>query len=400
MKVTHCPNCQTCFKVTDEQLKLYNGKVRCGRCAFVFNAMNHLIEVEEMAAQTLHMPPNAIRQENRTESKPAGLPPAVTPATPEAAAPFPDLSAAQQADAGTATTDIPATPATEPEDAPAQPEADNPFLPRSTLQEALTSGTASSVPVADHPTGIVEPIEEIEIKAPAETGSSDEPIANPAGAGGANSLPPSPAKPFYVEPEIDLELSPQHELNEQQESSVTRTFKPIAELNDSIPDPDTTGGRAGMLWGAGTALAAAALLLQFAYHNRTQLSLSLPGLKPAMEAACSLAGCQIPLPADDEQIRIDSLELTPDPAQPRHIRLSATLFNKATFDQALPLLELTLTDQNEQVVVKRVFEPADYLDKSHPPTRMPAKAELQALLSLDIGDTKVSGYRAFLFYPK
>ena len=49
----HCPNCQTCFKVTDEQLKLYSGKVRCGCCAFVFNALNHLIEVEEMAAQTL-----------------------------------------------------------------------------------------------------------------------------------------------------------------------------------------------------------------------------------------------------------------------------------------------------------------------------------------------------------
>jgi hypothetical protein len=31
---------------------------------------------------------------------------------------------------------------------------------------------------------------------------------------------------------------------------------------------------------------------------------------------------------------------------------------------------------------------------------MLAKAETQALLSLDIGDTKAAGYRLFLFYPK
>ena len=64
------------------------------------------------------------------------------------------------------------------------------------------------------------------------------------------------------------------------------------------------------------------------------------------------------------------------------------------------MLELTLTDTSDQTVVRKVFEPSSYLDKSHPVSAMLAKSELQANLALDIGDLKAAGYRLFLFYPK
>lgn len=43
--VTNCPNCQTQFIVTDEQLGQYNGKVRCGHCLHVFDATQELVDV-------------------------------------------------------------------------------------------------------------------------------------------------------------------------------------------------------------------------------------------------------------------------------------------------------------------------------------------------------------------
>ena len=51
---TRCPDCQTIFRVTPEQLKARAGKVRCGNCQAVFNALDSLLE--ETAAPTAAAP--------------------------------------------------------------------------------------------------------------------------------------------------------------------------------------------------------------------------------------------------------------------------------------------------------------------------------------------------------
>lgn len=45
--VTLCPECNTTFRVTTEQLKVHSGDVRCGQCQHVFNSFATLITVEE-----------------------------------------------------------------------------------------------------------------------------------------------------------------------------------------------------------------------------------------------------------------------------------------------------------------------------------------------------------------
>lgn len=42
--LTRCPACETHFRVTPEQLKARSGRVRCGECQHVFNALDSLIE--------------------------------------------------------------------------------------------------------------------------------------------------------------------------------------------------------------------------------------------------------------------------------------------------------------------------------------------------------------------
>ncbi len=50
MMMTRCPTCSTAFRVTSEQLKARAGKVRCGHCSAVFNALETLEDAPPAAA--------------------------------------------------------------------------------------------------------------------------------------------------------------------------------------------------------------------------------------------------------------------------------------------------------------------------------------------------------------
>ena len=50
--LTRCPACETHFRVTADQLKARSGKVRCGECQHVFNAIDSLIEEPMVVAAT------------------------------------------------------------------------------------------------------------------------------------------------------------------------------------------------------------------------------------------------------------------------------------------------------------------------------------------------------------
>ncbi|OHC67327.1 MAG: hypothetical protein A3H93_15105 [Rhodocyclales bacterium RIFCSPLOWO2_02_FULL_63_24] len=62
--LTRCPACETHFRVTPEQLKARSGRVRCGECQHVFNALDSLIEepLVIVAPRTPEAPPQALAQ--------------------------------------------------------------------------------------------------------------------------------------------------------------------------------------------------------------------------------------------------------------------------------------------------------------------------------------------------
>lgn len=60
MMLTRCPGCSTTFRVTPEQVKARHGKVRCGRCQHVFDAIEFLVDAMPVpAAQEAGMPATA-----------------------------------------------------------------------------------------------------------------------------------------------------------------------------------------------------------------------------------------------------------------------------------------------------------------------------------------------------
>ena len=124
--LTRCPACETHFRVTAEQLKARAGRVRCGECQHVFNALDSLIE-EPMLVAAQPAPASPLQSVapvlSDAEAVPAAHPDveeleiAVPPApTPE---PTPALIAGEQQDLTTAspleTEGPPAPEATEPE---------------------------------------------------------------------------------------------------------------------------------------------------------------------------------------------------------------------------------------------------------------------------------------------
>ena len=66
--LTRCPNCETTFRVTPEQLKARQGRVRCGECQEVFNALDTLVEAAPAAMPAAAMPeevtPNSREDDN------------------------------------------------------------------------------------------------------------------------------------------------------------------------------------------------------------------------------------------------------------------------------------------------------------------------------------------------
>jgi predicted Zn finger-like uncharacterized protein len=160
--------------------------------------------------------------------------------------------------------------------------------------------------------------------------------------------------------------------------------------------------RRPLLWGTAALLALAVLLAQGSYRYRTELAVLIPETRAPLEAACRAAGCAVPLPRRPELMGIESSDLQADGRTESGIVLNAVLRNRAPFPQEFPALELTLTDDADRPVLRRVLKPSDYLEPARAGQQkggIAPGAEASFRLSLDAGRTRATGYRLYLFFP-
>ncbi|HTH39253.1 MAG TPA: DUF3426 domain-containing protein [Rhodocyclaceae bacterium] len=166
---TRCPTCTTTFRVTPEQLKARLGRVRCGQCQAVFNALDSLVEEASLSVTSMGGPTTAAE---------ASLPV-------EPPAPAPDIAGdAATADAAfedQAANDLP-EPAVEtnlvPEmDAPAATSESSPPSDAAidTATTAIEAETTDIVPENTENVAQTEdfPLVSEDVTAPADTGQED-----------------------------------------------------------------------------------------------------------------------------------------------------------------------------------------------------------------------------------
>lgn len=203
-----------------------------------------------------------------------------------------------------------------------------------------------------------------------------------------------------IEPSPQLGLfDPGRARHATQASVATDDDAPVPEF--MVEEPPQRG--ATLLWGLLALLAAAALAAQAGYRYRAELGVLAPALRPALESACGFAGCSVPLPRRPELMSIDSSDLQADTRSESLIVLNALLRNRAPFPQQFPSLELTLTDDADRPVLRRVLRPPEYLDRAR--AALSAQgigpgAEASLRVNLDTDGVRATGYRLYLFYPQ
>ena len=175
-----------------------------------------------------------------------------------------------------------------------------------------------------------------------------------------------------------------------------------APLPPFLLEPEVSS-RSTLFWGVLAFLAVATLLAQATYRYRTEVAVLVPEARPGLVWGCRLLQCQIPLPRRPEQMSIDSSDLQADGRSDSVIVLNAVLHNRAAFPQEYPSLELTLTDEADQPVLRRVLAPADYLEPDRAALiaqGLAPGAEAALRVRLDGSRSRAIGYRLYLFFPR
>ncbi|MEO8484730.1 MAG: zinc-ribbon and DUF3426 domain-containing protein [Betaproteobacteria bacterium] len=154
-------------------------------------------------------------------------------------------------------------------------------------------------------------------------------------------------------------------------------------------------------WMAAGALLLALLLVgQTIWHFRDAIAAHFPAARAALVRACAFAGCAVRPLRDVAALSIEASDLQADAAHRGLLILAASVRNRANYAIAYPYLELTLTDAQDQVVVRRAFAPTDYAGGTIDLARgILGGSEMPIKMFVDASATSQAGYRLYLFYP-
>lgn len=142
----------------------------------------------------------------------------------------------------------------------------------------------------------------------------------------------------------------------------------------------------------------AVLAAQILFHERDRIASIEPATRPLLLALCGWARCEVSPLRQIDSIVIDSSSFTRDRGD--NYRLGFSLRNNAAIDVAMPAIELSVTDSQDQSLFRRVIRPAEF---GAPSNLLGAGADWGNTLILSIKATgnaeRVSGYRLLAFYP-
>jgi predicted Zn finger-like uncharacterized protein len=144
----------------------------------------------------------------------------------------------------------------------------------------------------------------------------------------------------------------------------------------------------------------AVLVLQFAVQERDRIAAVQPPLRPALEALCAPLGCAVAqAPRQIEAIVVEGSTFSK--LRGDTYRLSLTIKNTLPLAVAMPSVELTLTDGQDQPVMRRVLQPQELGGNNG---TLAAAADWSGAVALAVapgasGNGRIAGYRVLAFYP-
>lgn len=342
------------FKVVADQLKISQGWVRCGHCSEVFDA----------AANLQPYAPQATASSSDAPVSPA-----------------PDALSDLREDRGGAASVAPMLVAPS-----AEPEAD--WSDPVPAPEAAPVAASASVPEVQ-----VSPSPDLAADVFAFS-VSPEPSDFPGAAAPA-------ARSGYTESAFDESGAPVPDHGHE-----------VSFVREARRDAFWRRPALRVALGLAASVLLAALLLQVALFQRNTLAVSQPWLRPALDTLCASLHCEIRPPQQIESVVIESSAFNKLAADA--YRLKVVIRNAGAIPLALPSLELTLTDTQDQAQLRRVLTPAE-LGATGP--TLAAGAEFSGVLAIRILNSppdasasqtppvrpsaplRIAGYRVLAFYP-
>lgn len=138
---------------------------------------------------------------------------------------------------------------------------------------------------------------------------------------------------------------------------------------------------------------------QAIYHLRVKIAAEHPQFKPLLVKACAHLNCTVDLPKELDLITIGDSDMQEDDNFKSVINFSSSLKNNANYPQAYPDIELTLTNADDQVAIKKLITPKDYLSADKKiEDGLPAHEVNPIKLALYVSEATVAGYRILLVY--
>lgn len=206
---------------------------------------------------------------------------------------------------------------------------------------------------------------------------------------------------FVIPPKVNLSFNTEPELN----TSSVPSF--LQDIQMDRPDFHETKQSSHAV---GYSLFAIVLLLllglQTAYSLRTDLAAQYPATKPWLVKGCQLIGCKVELPKNIALLTIDDADMQEHLEREGVLEFSSTLINHGNVVQAFPLIELTLTNIDDEPVMRRSFKPEEYLHKQQNndlerdvEAGLQAQEEVRVKMTLTANNTNVAGFRVGLSYP-
>jgi len=230
--------------------------------------------------------------------------------------------------------------------------------------------------------------------------------AQPPTAARSKGQTKAPASPPPEPPAVDEAAKPTTPERRVEEESPAR---PLVQTHDEVLTlPDDLFGSGVVIqetgrrwpWAAGSAVLLLLLALQGLLFFGSELAASMPSLRGGLTQGCEWLGCRIALARVPDQLFIEASDMQVlNPTRAGEVLLTATIRNRAAVAQELPLLEVTLTDALNQTAARKVFYPAQYLDKTQQQlAAVGPDQEILVKLYLDTSDIKPTGYRLYLFF--
>lgn len=441
---TQCPECKTIFRLSEEQLALAGGKVRCGHCLGVFTARDHEVDALPEPSPARAAPGQKGAGPAQPDARQRAGSPRSAPATKNPAERSPVRKPASRAELERGIARIlsdEAVGTSPPAAAPGQPPARNPGAPAVGAGKPEQSA-AESLPPRRPPQGSnhpphpnPEPKESAKgLDAPAPgrkpgpAAGSPGPEVDPTAGAGARNESAAPKAETARETAGDSE--PRRVPKSADESVVPERSRPDADPTPSDPEElsptdDAAGsdpaaaeraelhfsaaGQSGaedqdvplpaalrqperrgssplavIFWSLASLLMLALLGAQYAYYERYDLA-GNPTYRPWLEQMCRYLDCRLPARRDAAAFQLQERDVRYHPDYAGALLISGTFVNGADFAQPYPTVEVLLKDVNGEVVASRRFAPAEYLHNNQAPSAL-LEPGTEAHLLLEVSD--------------